>query len=102
LELKCSIKFSIAFIHKLPINAINKSINNKREAAQEGFQGLASGGSVIQGGFFKLHKDETAFLPAGSAVTPAAGGMGGGNLSTTINLRQLVIQLDRERQRMDN
>lgn len=64
-------------------------------------QGLASGGYVTGGGMFQLHKDELVSLPRGSAVTPAnmANG-GGGNLSTEINLRKFIIELDRERQRM--
>ena len=66
-----------------------------------GMQGLRSGGFVTQGGMFQLHKDEVVSLPLGAAVTPAGmAGQGGGTLTTEINLRKLIIQLDRERQRM--
>jgi TP901 family phage tail tape measure protein len=34
-------------------------------------QGLRSGGFVMEGGLFQLHKDEVVSLPTGSAVTPA-------------------------------
>ena len=88
----------IAGVALIAASVVVASIGNKGTKPQ----GLATGGFVTQGGMFQLHKDEMIALPAGSAVTPAAGGMGGGNLSTTINLRQLVIQLDRERQRMGN
>lgn len=68
-------------------------------------QGLATGGVVTSGGVFQLHKDEMVALPRGAAVTPAhmvnGGGTGaGGGLSTSFGLRKMIIQLDRERERM--
>ncbi len=67
-----------------------------------GVQGLDSGGFVTRGGVFQLHRDELVNLPRGSAVTPArqASGMSGGSLSTKISLRKLIIELDKERERM--
>ncbi len=44
--------------------------NVMKKGPQGNVQGLRSGGFVTEGGMFQLHKDETAFLPAGSAVTP--------------------------------
>jgi hypothetical protein len=69
-------------------------------------QGLATGGSVTQGGVFQLHKDEMVSLPRGSAVTPAhmttgkGEGMSSGRLTTQLSLRKLIIEMDRERARM--
>ncbi len=66
-----------------------------------GMQGLRSGGFVTDGGVFQLHKDEMVSLPRGSAVTPARQVNGGGGVLTTkISLRSLIIELDRERERL--
>jgi TP901 family phage tail tape measure protein len=67
-------------------------------------QGMRSGGFVTEGGMFQLHKDEMVSLPAGSAVTSQrnsrAAMSGGGTLTTKINMREFVIQLDRTRQQL--
>lgn len=69
-------------------------------------QGLATGGMVTQGGVFQLHKNELVTLPNGSAVTPAGmatrgGGGSSGRISSSIHLRQLIIEIDKERERMN-
>lgn len=76
-------------------------VRNLLQKGPGGVQGLATGGYVTSGGVFQLHKDEMVSLPRGSAVTPAhmVNG-GGGDLSASIALRRLIIELDDERQRM--
>ena len=75
-----------------------------RNLLKSGPQGLKSGGFVTEGGQFQLHKDELVSLPAGSAVTSqrtSRAMAGGGSLSIRMQLRQFIIELDRERERMN-
>lgn len=86
-------------------STVVRNLLKKGAGSRDKVQGMAVGGTVTQGGVFQLHRDELVSLPNGAAVTPAkyataGGGDGGGMLSTKINLRQLIIQLDRERERM--
>lgn len=70
-----------------------------------GFQGLASGGFVQNGGMFQLHKDELVNLPAGSAVTPAniaQRGSGGGKLVAIVTGSDLRFVLEEEERRTQN
>ncbi len=84
--------------------SINRKIAGRKERAAEAekLQGLAHGGFVTEGGVFQLHRNEQIALPAGSAVTSARGVRRdkGGTLTTSIGLRELVIALRREEERM--
>jgi len=71
--------------------------------ASSGMQGMRSGGFVTEGGMFQLHKDEKVALPAGSAVMSQRAsrmGNGGGEITTSIGMRKLIIELNREQQRL--
>ena len=101
--------FALTLLGSAASAAINASIEKKREEAgrkptlTRDVQGLATGGFVIRGGVFQLHKNELVTLPAGAAVTPATQTrqvMGGGSLTSKISMRELIIQIERERTRM--
>jgi TP901 family phage tail tape measure protein len=81
------------------------SLKNMLVGGGKSMIGMASGGNVVSGGAFQLHKDEVVSLPMGAKVTPAniaQGGRRGGKLTAEMSGTMIKWILDEENRKTEN